>query len=317
MIIVQVICPLLLLSLFGFFLIKRAWVSQVHARYLSYAVFNLGLPALLFVSAAKAQFPQPVPWVFLGCYYGVVLALFLLTIKIARRYWGFSQGALGAFAMTGVYSNITIIGIPICAYGLGEAALVPLLMLISIHNLVLFTLGLLAVQWQHLSFRRFGQSVWYIIKQLLQTPITASLLLGLLCNLFGVELFPTLLQGLGWLGELAIPLALVVLGMSLSQYQIQAKLAPALYLVILKMGIFPLLVALLVFICFELDPLWSTTAVMAASLPVGISCYGFAQRYMNEPKGEHVAALVASSIVISTLLSVVSLSGFLVMAGLN
>lgn len=306
--IAEVVLPLLLLSLSGFIVMKRAWLSPRQVQQLSHLVFNMGLPALLFVSAAKAQFPQPMPWVFLACYYGAVFVLFLLAIIIARRYWGLNQGALGAFAITGVYSNITIIGIPLCAYGLGKPALVPLLILISIHNLVLFTLGLLAAQWQHLSLRDLGQSVWHILIQLIRTPITASLFAGLMCNLFAIELYHPLMQGLSWLGEVAIPLALVILGMSLSQYQLQANLAPALFIVVLKMVLLPLLVGLLVFVCFNLDPIWSATAVMAASLPVGISCYGFVQRYIGQPQGEQVAAIIATSIVISTLLSIVTLS---------
>ncbi|MCE0557569.1 AEC family transporter [Motilimonas sp. E26] len=310
--VIDVVLPPLVLTLLGFCLVKSRLVTSAESQALSKFVFTYALPALLFVSVAKAVVPSPIPWTFLGAYYGALLLVFVIAVHIVKKYFSYQHVAQSIFAMGCVYSNIAIIGIPLTIYGLGEAALLPLFILISIHNLVLFTLGEVTAQWQQLSLHRLGQSLFIILKQLLLGPITASLLAGAMFNLLDIVVYPPLFKTISLVGEAAIPLALVVLGMSLTQYRIYGHLSAALLLVAFKMGIFPLLVACLVLFCFELEPLWSTTAILAAALPVGVSSYAFAQRYLNHPQAERIKGVLAAAILMSTMLSTVTLSVLLV-----
>jgi predicted permease len=59
---------------------------------------------------------------------------------------------------------------------------------------------------------------------------------------------------------------------------------------------------MLVFECFELDPLWAKTAVMVAAMPVAINAYIFSQKY------QELQAAIASAIFLSTLAGILTLS---------
>ena len=69
----------------------------------------------------------------------------------------------------------------------------------------------------------------------------------------------------------------------------------------------PLLVWILVFRVFEVDPLWGTVAVMAAGMPVGINAYMFAQKYQTG------IAVLSTAVLLSTLLAIFSQSLWLLL----
>jgi predicted permease len=99
-----------------------------------------------------------------------------------------------------------------------------------------------------------------------------------------------------------LPCALFVLGASLSAYKISGHFAEAWTMVGLKLLLQPLLVWVLAFVVFKIDPLWGAVAVMMAGMPVGINVYMFAQKYQVG------LASVSGAIVISTTLAVLSQS---------
>ncbi len=69
----------------------------------------------------------------------------------------------------------------------------------------------------------------------------------------------------------------------------------------------PILVWLLVFHAFDVDPLWGTVAVMAAGMPVGISAYIYAENY-------HLGtAALSTAVLLSILLAIFSQSIWLLL----
>lgn len=103
------------------------------------------------------------------------------------------------------------------------------------------------------------------------------------------------------LSQAAVPAPLFVLGASLNKYKMRGNISPAL-VVALKMLLLPLIVWLFVFRVFSVDPLWASTALLTAAMPIGISVYVFSQKYQK------YEAPIATGIVPSTVLSVVTLA---------
>lgn len=104
------------------------------------------------------------------------------------------------------------------------------------------------------------------------------------------------------LSQAAVPAALFVLGASLNKYKMRGNISPALVIVALKMLLLPLIVWLFVFRVFSVDPLWASTALLTAAMPIGISVYVFSQKYQK------YEVPIATGIVPSTVLSVVTLA---------
>jgi predicted permease len=105
------------------------------------------------------------------------------------------------------------------------------------------------------------------------------------------------------LGDIAIPLMLLTLGVSLSKMHPESLgRSIILSLVRLALGVSA---GLLLTTLLEVDGLTRKVLVLQASMPVGVLNYLFAHRYARSP--EQVASLV----LVSTLISIVSIPALL------
>lgn len=300
--ILDAIFPILLISLLGYLLAKFKVVSQAGQRDLSTLTFTILIPALLFLGISKADLSNAFYGKFLAAYFIPVFIIFIGSMIVGSFIFRLKEPTQTVFSMSSVYSNATVIGLPMSIYVLGEKALVPLSIIVTFHNFFLFSLATLSAERHGLSFKRFWPELIKIFIGFIKNPITMSLLLGIAVNLSGIQLPSVLKDTIGFVSSAAVPIAFIVLGASLNAYGIRGHLVPALYIIGCKMILLPLFVWYTMFHVIEADLLWAKTAVLIAAAPVGIATHVFAQRY-NTGEG-----LVPSAIVISTVLSVIGFS---------
>ena len=296
------IFPVLALALAGYAAARSGYLQMSETLALSRFTFNLIIPCLLFVNMVHADIPENFGINFLLAFYSAVLCVYLIAALLARFWLAADATLQSVFAMATTYSNTTVVGIPLVLQMLGSEALLPLFLIIATQNLVLFSVGTLVAEREHFDIKSMTRSIAHLIKQLLGSPLTASLIAGLTFNLLAIPLYQPLDTSLTLMSEAAIPCALFVLGTTLHQYKVGHQLKPALIITGLKLGLLPLLMALSMQVIFDIDPLWAKTAILGATMPVGISAYVFSIRYNS---GQ---AAVAAASVISTLASLLPLS---------
>jgi predicted permease len=301
----EIIFPVFAISLVGYVLARHRFFQQAHVAGLSRFVFHIAIPVLLFESLATIELPAHINWQFLVCYYLVVLVIYGLSMWIGRVRFTYSAREQGVFGMGAAYSNLVLVGLPIVTAAYGDAALLPMFMIISIHSGILFFIGTVMAERENSRGLAVTAVARHTLHQLIKNPIVSSLLLGLLFNATGLPLPGPLATTLDVLGRAALPCALIVLGASLSYFKPAGHLTEAWTIVGLKIVVQPVLVWLLAFQLFHLEPLWGTIAVLAAGMPVGINAYMFAQKY------EVCIAPLATAVLLSTLLAVGSLSFWL------
>lgn len=298
----ETVFPILVIVLVGYLSANRQYLSRSDCDSISKFVFIYVIPMLLFIGTVHAKIPGNMEWAFLFSYYAVLLFIFALSVVLGKVVFRFTAPEQSVFSMGASYSNATIVGIPVCIFALGEKAMLPLFIIISIHNLVLFTVGFIVAERHSFSMASFLHFIKGIVKQLVTSPITGSLIIGGLINIFNIPIYKPLEQAITLMSQAAVPAALFVLGASLDKYKIHGHIAPALMIVFLKMIFFPLLVWLLVFQIFTVSKLWAATALLTSAMPVGISAYIFSQKY------QVCEGPVATSIIISTTGSILTLS---------
>ncbi len=293
------IMPVIVLALTGYLFAWRGWLRPEEAVVLSRFTFTLAIPCLLFVSLATASIPAGTGGSLLLAYYIPVLTVYLLAAWLGWTLFSLDAPQRSVLAMGAAYSNTTVIGIPLAVQTLGREALVPLFLLIAVQNLFLFTVGTLVAEFGQGGRDTLRSELLNLGRQLLSSPITASLVAGILFNISGLPLHPPLAATLGWMADAAIPLALFVLGTSLQRFRIRGAMRPALLMSGLKCAVLPVLVWWFCFHLFELEPLWAHTALLAATLPTGISAYVFAVRY------DTGHAMVAAGSLMTAIFSIV------------
>lgn len=285
----------------GFLAGKRQWMRAESVRDVSNLIFLVLTPALLFRTMAQVHL-QRLEWKPLLVYFLAVAVLFFGTL-----FWtGFHRrGAVLALAAS--FSNTVMIGISLVGLAYGEAGLVPLLTLVSLHSLVLLTTATvvleLAVAREHAAAQGLGRSararlgtVWLAVRNAVIHPVPLPIVFGLVIAQTGWTIPPLVDQPLQWLGAAFGPLALLMVGVSVAHNPIRGQWAYSLRLSAIKNLLHPLLMLGLGKL-FGLQGLPLTVMVVVASLPMGANVLLFAQRYGVAEE------LITASMAVSTVLA--------------
>ncbi|RYZ06717.1 MAG: AEC family transporter [Comamonadaceae bacterium] len=296
--------PVVLLIGCGLLVGRRGWVRGEAVKDLSNLIFLLLAPALLFRAMSTVHVEE--------LRFRPVAAYFIASALLfgGTLVWrGFNrQGAVLALANT--YSNTVMIGIALVGLAYGEAGMVVLLTLISLHSLVLITSATvlieLAVAREHRAAagalgRPIVHTVLRALRNAIVHPVPMPIIAGLLFAQTGWTLPAALDRPLALLGQAFSPVALVMVGITLAQTPLGRHWRGATTQAVVKNLLHPLLVAAIGW-SLGVGGLPLTVMVVAASLPIGANVFLFSQRYRT---AEH---LVTASVVVSTVLALASVT---------
>jgi predicted permease len=307
MTIFAVITPVILLVLAGYLAVFTGILKIRDAEGLSRFVFNIALPVLLFNSTAHVTLPPRLNWQFLFAYYLVMLVIYGLGMLLSKHWFTAPAKEQSIFGMGSSYSNLVLVGLPIILAGLGDDALLPLFLITSVHSAIQFFITSILVENGGGNGRSPRQIALHTSKKVVKNPIVIGLTLGFTFNIFSIPIPPAADEAIDIISQATLACSLIVLGASLTTFKIAGHLAEAGLIVGLKLALQPILVWLLVFYVFDVEPLWGTVAVMASGMPVGISAYIFADNY-------HLSiAALSTAVLLSTILAIFSQSVWLLL----
>lgn len=271
------------------------------ARVLSNVAFYVFIPALLFRTTARLDFAT-MPWRTIAAFFVPVLGV-MFTVYAWQRLRGPASPAEPATrALAATFGNTVQIGIPLSAALFGEAGLAIHIPLISIHALILLTLltvlaelDLARAGGREGAAASLGAALVTTARNTLIHPVLLPVLAGLAWHLVGAPLPAPLDELLATLGSAVVPLCLVLIGVSLSQYGVKGHVRGALAATLGKLVVLPAAVLVVAHWGFGLAGVPLAVLVMAAALPVGSNALLFAQRYATL-EAEATAAIVASTV---------------------
>jgi predicted permease len=301
--VVASLTPVFLLIGLGWLAGRLQWIRDGSIKDLSNLVFLLLIPALLFRTMSAVRFEQldllPVAAYFLA-------ALALLGVSIAWR--GFNRGSV-VMGLAGTFSNMVMLGITLVELAYGKQGLVTLLTLVSVHALILLTVGSIVLELAVAREARAGgeraphvlATAWSAFKGALIHPIPLPILCGLLFAQTGWTLPTVVDRPLQLLGSAFGPIALVLVGVTLARTPMAGHLRQALWISASKNLLLPVLVGASAW-AMGITGLPLTVMVVAAALPIGANVFLFAQRY------EVAQEITTASMGVSTVLALFTLS---------
>lgn len=175
------------------------------------------VPALVFSSLATAELSAASLGVLVGGQLAIVATMALLSHLGSRLVLGRVRlASRRGFVATSMFSNSANMMLPVTLFGFGEAGLERALILFVLSSMLLFTLGPPV-----LAGRGAGQKP--VLPALLKLPVLWAALCGIGFNLLGWTLPTGVMRGVEILGNAAVPLVLLTLGV---QIQGGGKLAP-------------------------------------------------------------------------------------------
>ena len=283
----QIVAPVFILAAIGFTWVKIGWSYEI--EFVTRLAMTLSVPALIFVALMKANISADtlsnlflsslIAYLFLALIFWITGKIFKLNMA---TYWA-----------PLIFGNTGNLGLPLAMFAFGEVGL-----------------GYAVVVFAVMAIGSFSIGVWMVsgggsINKVFKEPMVWATLLGALFLIQGWQTPKWATNTLELLGQMAIPLMLITLGVALARLKMNL-ISRAIILSILKLCV-SVCVAWIIGIYFELNDIAFAVLVMQIATPVAVTSYLLAQKYgadANEVAGLVIASTALSVFALPVLLGV-------------
>ncbi|MCH9806801.1 MAG: AEC family transporter [Alphaproteobacteria bacterium] len=304
--ILSIVAPVFGLIALGYVFGRMGWLSPTAEQGVSEFAFRLAIPCLLFKTIVTADFADlSVAGVWLS-FYGAVGVTYTASV-LGTRYLLKRPAVDGApIAMSSLFGNAVMLGIPVSLTTFGPPAAAPLALILSVHAPSLWLLTTLHARLaDRVSDAGAAEIAKTLVRDLGGNPIILGILLGGLWRLTGLPLPEVGLKVLSLLAQAGVPAALVALGLSLVRFEIKGQVPTLAMILMLKLLLLPLVAIVLATFVFQLDPVSAGVVAIVAAAPTGANAYIFATkngRAVNSASGAVALGTVVSALTVSLLL---------------
>lgn len=297
------ISPVFLVIALGFFARRRGFLPDAFSEAANRLVYTIGIPLLIFGQVAPGDFSRNFRPGQIAAVLAAVLATAAIGLLLAALLRLPTPSAL-TFAQCCYHGNTGFIALAVLLYVLGPEGLAAGSVLAGFTMLANNTLSLGIFTFTPRHRRSLS---WATLRSFLANPIVAATMLGLGFSALRIPLPAVLLRSIGIVSDMALPLALLIIGGSLSP-RIRARLPPAHLASLLKLAVLPGLGVLLLRL-FGAEAAATVPAVILLGSPAATLSYVMAR----EMDGD--AELAAATVTVSTVLSVVSYTAWIAVLG--
>lgn len=234
----NVVAPVFLLIALGYFVKKIGVINENFVDVTSKFVFNVSLPALVFINIADIDLSTAIDLKQIIYIYAATLLSFfiiwIISIPLIKEAKNLSVFVQGAFR-----SNFAIVGFAIISklfgdFALGKAAII-LAFILPLYNI-------LAVIILTVPFRKERKlNLKSTLTEVILNPLIVAVIVALPFSYFKIEIPSVINLTAGFLAELALPLALVGIGGSLNLQNIKKASGLAFSSSAIKVVLIPLL----------------------------------------------------------------------------
>ncbi|MBE9043844.1 AEC family transporter [Pleurocapsales cyanobacterium LEGE 10410] len=311
MYILNTLAPVFLIIFLGATLQKTGFLNSQLSRQNNRLVYWIAMPCLLFNKTAQAEIAGDsalrVTLVLLFTAVGCTIFAYLLA-----RLLSLSGASTGAFVQASFRGNLAYIGLPVVSYALTELtahnSAIGSLTEAQIQSLAILSIAPLVPAYNALAVfvlvtgSKKGKQSWLkLLRPILTNPLLLACALGLSWGFLNLPLPLALSKTLQTLGQIALPLALFSIGVSLATTKVTGKVTVPIIATSIKVVVAPIF-GLLLANWLGLSNIETAIALLYLACPTAIASYIMAQQL----GGDEV--LTSNSIVLSTLLSALSLA---------
>ncbi|MGY3436487.1 MULTISPECIES: AEC family transporter [unclassified Marinovum] len=279
--VLEIVAPVFLLAAVGFTWVKLGFEYRV--EFVTRLAMSLAIPCLIFVSLMQTEVAP-------AALAALTLASLAAYAMVTLVMWGMVRfGRLDTRTLLAplIFGNTGNLGLPLALFAFGELGLGYAVVVFAVSAVIQFTFGIWLVSG--------GGSLSKVVRE----PLVAATLLGGLFMWQGWETPQFVTNTLSLIGQMAIPMMLITLGVAVARLQIGA-LARPLLLSALKVSIC-VVCGIAAGLWFGLEPEAFGVLILQLAAPVAVTSYMLAEKYGAD--SESVAGLV----VVSTLMSVAAL----------
>jgi len=298
--------PIFAVILIGWLARRKGFMPPEFFSPANRLVYYVAIPAMVFKAISGASLKVQ----FNGLVVSISLASALIVFVLA---WAFAVALrlkhqrLGTFVQNSFHGNLGYIGLAVAYYYLGAEGFVRAGIIAGFMMILQNILAVIVLQVNSDAAPAAGGKQKVVVK-ILGNPIILSAMAGILFSLSGLPIPPVIERWLDILSDLALPLALLIIGGSLSFEMVRMRPAALLLSAAIKLIALPAL-GYFLYRIFGLRPTDYLPGIILLASPTATVSYVMAR----EMKGDTDFAVAAIST--STLLSALTFAFWLHVGG--
>jgi len=299
------VVPLFGLVVLGYISGRVRQIPVAGLDWLNFFIVYIALPALFFRLLSRTPVEEFANTAFMAATTAVTFAIFWACVLIgwARRGGNLREASIQGFA--GAYGNIGYMGPPLAIAAFGPEAGVPVALVFCIDNSMHFAHAPLLMALGGKSGARVLPLIGGIVWKIATHPFIIATAVGIVAAIYAWQPPAPVDDLLARLAAAAAPCALFAMGVTAALRPLKTVPVELLWLVPVKLIVHPLAMYLVVSRLPGLPPIWLHSAVLLAALPSATNVFVIAQNY------DVWKERASSAVVISTVLSIGTVTGFL------
>lgn len=220
--ILSTIVPIFTVIVLGWFARYRGFIPPEFIGPANRLVYYLAIPAMIFHSISKASLKTKFDITVLIITLLSILVVFAVAwgVGLIRR---MQKGQLGTFIQSSFHGNLGYIGLAVAYYSLGNEGFVRAGIIAGFMMILQNFLAVVALQF-NTDNSSIAESRSNVLIGILGNPVILSAIAGILFSLIGIRVPIVIGRILDILSGLALPMALLVIGASLSFELMQLRI---------------------------------------------------------------------------------------------
>lgn len=297
---IDVVLPVFIVIGAGFAAVKFKLFPDAGVEGLMSFTQNFAIPCLLFRATMSLDLETYYdPGLLISFYAGAAIS-FLLGVVGARVIFKRRPGEAVAIGFAALFSNSVLLGLPLTERAFGADALGPNYMIVSVHALFCYGLGIICMEFARADGVGPFETLRVATAAVFKNALMIGILLGFAANLTGFQPPGSILAAVDMMVAAALPAALFGLGGVLTRYRIVDKFGQVAMIAILSLGVHPLITFGLGTQAFDLPQNMLRSAVLTSAMAPGVNAYVFARMYGR------AVNVASSAVLITTTMSILT-----------
>ncbi len=277
--IAALILPLFGLIFLGYIAARIKRQPESALGWLNIFVIYVALPALFFKLVSRTPIEQlaRIDFIIASLLSTYVIFSVVFTLAIILRRATIADSTIQG--LSAAYGNIGYMGPGLALLAFGEAAAIPVALIVCFENAMHFFIAPLLMAVAGGQKMRFHSQILLILRRVLLHPFIMATLAGIFVAGFDVPVNAALGRLIDYLAQAAAPCALFAMGVTLAMRPLNRVPPELTYIIPAKLILHPLIMYFAMGLVGDFDPIWIYSAVLLASLPTATNVYVIAQQY--------------------------------------
>jgi len=292
--IISTIIPIFIIIFLGLSAKQRGFITQDFLLQGNRLVYYIAIPAMIFSSISKAALKTQMNFAVISITLASLVAIMAVALGISR-FLKMTRPSKGSFIQCSFHGNLGYIGLAVAFYYLGDSGFVKAAILSGFVMILQNVMAVIILQY-HAGNNKDRPKIFDTMKKTMANPVILSALAGISFSLLNIPMPLILDRALQILTGMALPLALLIIGASLSFEKLKPRFLNVLISSFLKLMAAPA-IGFVLFKFFSVHPKDYLPGLILLSSPTATLTYIMAKEIGGD------SDFAVASISICTMIS--------------